>query len=128
MLKAHIYTRSGNVQIGLWKYRWKERELDGRRAYRAGAPWFCIKAKNVPHYVELEHDICSDDQSYDPDEMLYGRFLYFAQVETAWNAGPGAIDQPLIFGHCRLFHRFKLDAASRWHTVSLQLISPSSIS
>jgi len=78
------------------------------------------RQKNVPLYVEHQHDICSDDQPYDPDEMLYGRFLYFAQVETAWNVGQG--DQPLIFGYCRLFRRLKLDDESRWTTADQIII------
>jgi len=116
-LRVRIYP--GNVQLGLWKYRCKERE-DGRRVYRARASWFRIKAKNVPLYVEHQHDICSDDQPYDPEEMLYGRFLNFAQVETTWDVGQG--DQPLIFGYCRLFRRLKLDDESKWNIADLPVI------
>jgi len=71
------------MQVGLWKYRCKERE-DGRQFYRPRTSCFRIMAKKVPLYQD---DMCHDDHPYEPNEMLDGQFLYFAQVETPWDVG-----------------------------------------
>lgn len=110
-LRVRVY--SGKVQIGLWEYRCKANE-DGRQVYRARASWFRIKAKHVPHYIENREELCDEEQPYNKDEMLYGRFMYFAEVHTTWNLGQAL--QPFIFGNCRLFRAISVpeESNSKW--------------
>lgn len=104
-----IRTFDGAVQIGLWKYRCQARE-DNCLVRRARSSWFRIKAKHVPLFVEqfASMHLYGADAAlpYDPEEMLYGRFVRFMHVQvTDWIIHAGSVNQPILLGDCRLYRR-----------------------
>lgn len=81
------------VQIGSWIY--KSQITEGKRGtFKSRSSWFCIKAKNVPHFVETAAE---DELIVAEDELLYGRLQWFCHLKVPlW-----PVDEYL--GKCNLF-------------------------
>jgi hypothetical protein len=119
-------TRS--VQVGRWKFSTRAVDHDDDAAGgKSSAYWFCIRARNVPKWVDHranmheQRRIPEDEVKALGDRLLYGTFQQFLEVKLPEWPEP---DNHFFMGQCKLYSSHLYDGVSPANLPVINLDEP----